>query len=55
MREQLVSLILERLGNDTADISKDFHTYKGINTRFAVIDDLLPKDIAVKFAAAFRH
>lgn len=53
MREQLVKLILERLDRDKAAISADFHTDKGIATRFTAIDDLLPDDIARRFADAF--
>ena len=53
MREQLVELILGRLEADKERIVADFAADKGINTRFAAIDDLLPVEIAEKFAATF--
>jgi Rps23 Pro-64 3,4-dihydroxylase Tpa1-like proline 4-hydroxylase len=53
MREQLVKLILERLDRDKAAIAADFHADKGITTRFTAIDNLLPDDMARKFANAF--
>ena len=53
MREQLVKLIVERLVRDKAAITADFHADKGIGTRFTAIDDLLPKDIARRFAETF--
>ena len=53
MREQLVQLIVERLDRDKGAISADFHTDREIKTRFTAIDDLLPDDIARRFADAF--
>lgn len=53
MREKLVNLILERLESDAGRISEDFHTDKGIATRFCAVDGLLPEDIAHQFSAAF--
>lgn len=53
MKGQLVNLILDRLDRESAAIKQDFQTEKGIKTRFAAIDDLLPVDIAKKIADAF--
>ena len=53
MREHLVQLILDRFDRDKATITADFHADKGIATRFTAIDDLLPDDIAQRFADAF--
>lgn len=53
MREQLVELILKRLEADKEAIAADFAAEKGVQTKFAAIDGLLPKDIASKFADAF--
>jgi Rps23 Pro-64 3,4-dihydroxylase Tpa1-like proline 4-hydroxylase len=53
MREKLVQLILERLERDKEKIAADFRTEKEVETRYAVIDDLLPASIASKFAPAF--
>lgn len=53
MREKLVNLILERLERDAVRISEDFHTDKGIATRYCSIDGILPEDIAKQFSAAF--
>ena len=41
MREQLVELIVRRLDDEKDRIAADFAADKGINTRFAAIDDLL--------------
>jgi len=46
MREEIVGLILKRLDSESAAISKDFHTDKGIKTRFGAIDNLLPEELA---------
>jgi Rps23 Pro-64 3,4-dihydroxylase Tpa1-like proline 4-hydroxylase len=53
MREELVNLILERLHRDAETIAADFHAEKAVKTKYAVIDDLLPAEIASKFAPAF--
>ena len=53
MREKFVELILERLDQDAEKIRADFQTEKGVKTRFAAIDDLLPEDIARKIYEAF--
>lgn len=53
MREELVTLILDRLNRDADSIKRDFKTDKGVRTQFAAIDDLLPGDIANRIAAAF--
>src|SRR5258706_4656467 len=53
MREELVNLILKRLDRDAARIAADFAAEKDIKTRFCMIDDLLPADLAQKIADAF--
>lgn len=53
MQEQIVKLILERLDRDGEKISRDFHTEKGVRTKFAAIDDLLPEDLAREIYEAF--
>jgi Rps23 Pro-64 3,4-dihydroxylase Tpa1-like proline 4-hydroxylase len=53
MREQLVNLILERLERDSERIKRDFHSDKGIKTRYCAIDDLLPEDIVRRIASSF--
>ncbi len=53
MREELVKLIVERLGRDAEAISRDFASEREIPTRFCAIDDLLPEEIALKFDASF--
>jgi Rps23 Pro-64 3,4-dihydroxylase Tpa1-like proline 4-hydroxylase len=53
MREELVRLILERLDRDAKTIAADFNAEKPVKTKYAVIDDLLPKEIASKIAPAF--
>lgn len=53
MREKLVRLIIDRLRRDAVSISRDFAADKGIATRFATIDQLLPNEVAQKIADAF--
>ncbi len=53
MREQYVQLILERLERDSEAIEADFDTLKGVATKFAAIDGLLPQAEAERIAAAF--
>ncbi|HEX6279596.1 MAG TPA: 2OG-Fe(II) oxygenase [Pyrinomonadaceae bacterium] len=53
MKEKLVQLILERLDRDTDAIKADFETPKGVPTKFAAIDDLLPPEVAGSIAEAF--
>ena len=53
MREEFVSLILQRLDRDSEKIANDFAGEKHVKTKYAVIDDLLPVEIAAKFAPAF--
>ena len=53
MREELVQLILDRLDRDAEAIAADFNTAKEVKTKYAVVDDLLPAEIASKFAPAF--
>lgn len=53
MREQLVEIILEKLGREAKSIREDFASEKGINTRFTAIDGLLPEEIAISIFKAF--
>ena len=53
MREQFVRLIFERLDRDAEKIAADFNAEKEVETKYAVIDDLLPVEITSKFAPAF--
>ncbi|MDI1242575.1 MAG: 2OG-Fe(II) oxygenase [bacterium] len=53
MKQQYVQMILERLERDSAAIKADFGTPKGVATKFAAIDDLLPTGEAEKLAASF--
>ena len=53
MREELVKLIVERLGRDAGAIGRDFAAEREIATQFCAIDDLLPEEIARKFEALF--
>ena len=53
MKERFVQLILERLERDAESIKADFETSKGVPTRFAAIDDLLPVEEANHIAVAF--
>jgi len=53
MREKLVELIVQRLNADKDQIAADFRMDKGLHTRFAAIDNLLPEDVARQFSAAF--
>jgi Rps23 Pro-64 3,4-dihydroxylase Tpa1-like proline 4-hydroxylase len=53
MRKEIVGMILTKLENNLEGIRKDFHTDKGINTRFTAIDDLLPPDLARRIFTVF--
>ena len=53
MREQLVNLIFEKLDRDAESIRADFAADKGLKTRFAAIDGLLPEEIARNIFDAF--
>ncbi|CAN5374794.1 hypothetical protein BH10ACI3_BH10ACI3_02990 [soil metagenome] len=53
MREQFVTLILDRLGREADTIKADFAAEKEVKTQYTAIDDLLPEDIAQRIAAAF--
>jgi Rps23 Pro-64 3,4-dihydroxylase Tpa1-like proline 4-hydroxylase len=53
MREEIIGLILNRLEKDAEAISKDFHTDKGIKTRFCAIDELLPVELARRIFVAY--
>ncbi len=53
MREKLVNLIIERLDRDAEQIRADFQTDKGVKTKFAAIDELLPEELARKIYVSF--
>ena len=53
MKEQFVQMILDRLERDSAAIRADFETPKGVDTKFAAVDDLLPRAEAERIEAAF--
>lgn len=53
MKEHFVQLILDRLNRDSEAIKADFEALKGVPTKFAAIDDLLPEDEAKRIASAF--
>lgn len=53
MREQLATLITERIESERDKIRKDFLSGKAVKTRFAVIDDFLPVSIARKIFISF--
>jgi Rps23 Pro-64 3,4-dihydroxylase Tpa1-like proline 4-hydroxylase len=53
MREKIIEYILERLKNDAESIRADFAADKGVKTKFAAIDELLPEDLARKIYASF--
>lgn len=45
MRDRLVQIIVERLRRDAEKIRKDFHQAKGVQTRYAAVDDILPPEV----------
>lgn len=53
MREEIVNLIIEKLDRDAEKISADFHSDKGIYTKFTAIDDLLPEELARKIFTSY--
>ena len=53
MRKELSALIVERLRRDTSALRAAFARPAGVQTRFAVVDDVLPSEIAGKIYAAF--
>lgn len=46
-------MILSRIEADADAIKTDFETDKGVSTKFAAVDGLLPEDVAGRVAAAF--
>ena len=46
MREEIVRLVLESLAREGEQIKRDFDTEKGVKTKFAAIDGLLPDKLA---------
>jgi Rps23 Pro-64 3,4-dihydroxylase Tpa1-like proline 4-hydroxylase len=53
MREEIVKLIIEKLETEATQISTDFHSDKGIKTKFTAIDNFLPEEIACKIFDVF--
>lgn len=53
MREEIISLILERLDRETSTIAADFVADKGIKANYCTIDNLLPDELAHRITAAF--
>src|SRR3954447_26015454 len=53
MTKRLVDLIIARLTHEKDRISADFRSEKGVKTRFAAVDNLLPDEIARQFSVAF--
>lgn len=53
MKEHYVQLILARLERDADSIKADFETPKGVPTKFAAIDDLLPEEDAKPNRSSF--
>ena len=53
MREAIVTAILDRLDQDSDRIREEFSAPGVISTRFAIVDRLLPEDLARKIFAAF--
>ncbi|MFN2501919.1 MAG: 2OG-Fe(II) oxygenase [Pyrinomonadaceae bacterium] len=53
MREQLVTLILERIEREPARVAGDFAAEQNIGTKHCVIDDLLPAEVAHSIANVF--
>lgn len=53
MREELVDLIIERLGRNPDTIKAEFAAHNGVSGHFCAIDDLLPDEIARRISAAF--
>ena len=53
MRDKLVGIIVDRLRQNSSELTKQFQTPDEIQTRFAVLDDVLPTDIAGKIYESF--
>lgn len=53
MREQLTTLITQRLESERNKIREDFSNYNSVRTRFSVIDNFLPVSIARKIFISF--
>ena len=53
MREEIIRLIIDRLDRDAESIRADFQAEKGIKTRFAAIDNLLPDELARRIYEKF--
>lgn len=53
MKETIIKLIIERLTDEQDKIRRDFIADKNLPTRFTAIDNLLPKDLALKIYESF--
>ncbi len=53
MRDKLINIIVERLRLDAEKLKQQFHQPKELQTRYAVVDDILPAEIAVNIYEAF--
>ncbi len=53
MKEEVIGHILARLGKDAAALTQEFNRERGLPTRFAIIDDLLPDETARAVHKAF--
>ena len=53
MRERLVNLIIDRLGNGREKITADFGAEAAVKTKYCAIDNLLPEDIARSISKSF--
>ena len=53
MKEKLIELITQRLRADAQALREDFNTPRSIDTRYTVIDNLLPDEIARQVSEAF--
>jgi len=54
MKEQLVQLICDRLNRSADQLSREFaESAREVGVRYAVVDDLLPEEIARRIHAAF--
>jgi Rps23 Pro-64 3,4-dihydroxylase Tpa1-like proline 4-hydroxylase len=53
-KNEMVAAIIDRLDRGAASISKDWATlYPGVATRFCIIDNLMPEEVAHEIYAAF--
>ncbi len=53
MKEQITSIIVERLRRDAEKLREEFLNPREVQTRFAAVDDILPPEIARDIYGAF--